>query len=247
MNMKKPNFITRILDALFPRRIKCILCGDELNIDERNSICPTCHDKAPFIKGHTCIRCDMPLLEDDYANVCFNCKRHNYHYTAVKSAFQYTGNIRSCIYRFKYKHQKFLGEYLSKFMVVKYAQLDWHIDGVIPVPLHPARQKKRGYNQAEELAKPFCDDLALPLLNILQRVKDTPSQTTLSPSDRANSVKDAFILTDKSLVKGKNILIIDDVYTTGATIEEITNLLLRAGANAVYGLTLAHAVIKKEL
>ncbi|MBO4937093.1 MAG: ComF family protein, partial [Clostridia bacterium] len=95
--------------------------------------------------------------------------------------------------------------------------------------------------------KPFCDDLALPLLNILQRVKDTPSQTTLSPGDRANSVKDAFILTDNSLVKGKNILIIEDVYTTGATIEEITNLLLRAGANAVYGLTLAHAVIKKEL
>ena len=243
----KTNFFSRLLDTLFPRRIKCILCGDELNVDERNSVCVHCQTSAPFISGHTCVRCDMPLNEDDYANVCFNCKQHDYHFTAVKAVFAYKAGVRSCIYRLKYKHQAFLADYLYKFMVTKYATLDWIIDYVIAIPLHPKRLKNRGYNQSQLLAKPFCKDLNLTLLEVMTRVKDTPSQTRLGSRDRAKNMKDSFALTDKSLIKDKNILLIDDVYTTGTTIEEATRLLLSAGAKAVYGLTLAHAVIKKKL
>lgn len=239
--------INKLLDAIYPKRVKCIICGDELNTDERNAICPHCYERLPFISDKACIRCDMPLAEDDYSQTCFNCKRHNYRYTAVRSVFRYEGNIRACIYKFKYKHQEFLGEYFSEFLVRRFARLDWNIDYVLPVPLHTARLKSRGYNQSYVMAKPFCDKLGLEILDNVTRIKDTPSQTNLGHKERAENVKDAFAIADKSVVKGKNILIIDDVYTTGATIEALTELMLDCGANAVYGLTLAHAIMDKDL
>ena len=243
----KSNLFTRLLDALFPKKIKCILCGDELNGDAINNVCAHCHKHAPFISGHTCVRCDMPLNADDYSNVCFNCKQHDYHFTAMRAVFAYKGGVRSCVYRLKYKHQAFLAEYLSKFMVNKYATFDWKIDAVIAIPLHPKRLKSRGYNQSMLLAQPFCEQLHLPLLDVMTRVKDTPSQTRFGSRDRTKNMKDCFDITDKSAIKDKTILLIDDVYTTGTTIEEAARLLLSAGAKEVYALTLAHAVIKKKL
>ena len=239
--------ISKLLDAIYPKRIKCIVCGNELNVDERNCICPHCYTQLPFITDNSCIRCDMPLAEDDFSHTCFNCKRHNYKYVAVRSVFQYEGNIRACIYKFKYKRQSFLGEYFADFLVKKFARLDWKVDFVLPVPLHFSRAKSRGYNQSYVMAKPFCEKLGLNLLTNVTRVKDTPSQTNLGQKERAENVKDAFKIEDSTSVKGKNILIIDDVYTTGATIESLTELLLDNGANAVYGLTLAHAIIDKDL
>ena len=236
---------SKIFNSLFPEKIKCIVCGEELNNDNTNCICPVCLKTLPFINGNKCIRCSMPLSEG-YDKVCFNCKAHNYSFTEVKSVFAYEGNIRNVIYKYKYEKAKYLGKYLSKFLVPVYAQTDWQIDFVIAVPLHKNREKNRGYNQSKIMAETFCEITKLPELNIIKRIVDTPSQTLLSHEERTKNLKDAFEIDKdkKNLIKDKNVLVIDDVYTTGATMQEITKLLQKNGAKNIYGLTLAHAVYK---
>lgn len=236
------------LNALYPKHIKCICCGNELDQNSINDICPKCYDDCRIIYRNHCTRCGAPM-PDNSTSVCFNCKSTNFDFENCRACFAYSGKIRSAIYKFKYKHQSFLAEPFAKFMAKLYATTDWDIDIVTFVPLHNKREKSRGYNQSKLLAIEFCKLTKLPLIDSTERIIDTPSQTSKTRDERIKNIKDAFKIKKecKTQIANKNILVIDDVYTTGSTANEISKVLIKNGAQKIYVLTLAHGENKKDI
>jgi competence protein ComFC len=158
----------------------------------------------------------------------------------------YEGPLRNAVHGLKYKRNIGLAESLSTHLVEIYKTLGWKIDLVVPVPLSNRRRLERGYNQANLLAYPMALTCQLPYSNhAMNRVRETRSQVGLTTGERQLNVKDAFTA-DPTIVRGKSVLVIDDVATTGATQQACASALMGAGASTVYGLTLARAVFHNE-
>lgn len=233
-------------NLLFPNHIKCIFCKDELIKQNQYDCCDDCFKALPRINSNFCLRCGAKQNENS-VGVCQNCKRNNFSFELARSPFSYEGNIRKTIYAFKYDNAKYLANPLSTFLYECYKDFNINVDFVTSVPLHLERIKSRGYNQASELAKEFCLRTSLNFIEIFSRIKNTPSQTELNVKDRHSNVKNAFALNKNIDIKDKNILIIDDIFTTGATVNELASLLKNNGAKNVYILTLAHTQLKETL
>lgn len=149
--------------------------------------------------------------------------------------------MHQAIHRMKYQHDVGLGEVLARPLTALLRKLDWEFDVVLPVPLGVARLRERGYNQAALLARPIALELGVRYLpRALDRVKETRSQVGLNYSQRRKNVQDAF-RAQSGKVTGKGVLVIDDVTTSGSTLEACAAALRSAGAGRVYGLTLARA------
>lgn len=227
---------------MYPSDFKCIFCSAE--VFDTQSVCPTCADKLPYIpKG--CKRCGTPL--HTLSNVCYHCKSLPFSFQKARSPFVYASPIRETVHNFKYQHAKYLFLPLAQFMFVTYLKEGFACDCIIPIPLHPKRQKERGYNQAELLGNELAKMLKLPLYDsVALRTFETPSQTLLNRKEREENLKNAFEIKNKKLIKNKVILLIDDVFTTGATMEYCSSKLLEAGAKQVFCLTLAHSDFGKQ-
>jgi ComF family protein len=151
----------------------------------------------------------------------------------------YGGPVRQAVHSLKYKRNMALGEIFSREMIACLSQLSWKIDVVIPVPLGIARLAERGYNQAALLARPVALGLGIPYQpNGLGRARETASQVDLDAKERKRNVRGAF-RARPAIVKGRNVLLIDDVATTGATLDACAEALLAQEASAVYAFTLA--------
>jgi ComF family protein len=162
-------------------------------------------------------------------------------YIRAVAVFQYGGELAQAIYQLKYRNQLFLARPLGTLMAGHLHALA--PDLVVPVPLHRRRLNQRGYNQAAELAKFAARKIAIPVAPTLAvRVHDTPAQVSLSLSQRKTLNADSFSVKKKKKLKGKHIVVLDDVYTTGTTTRAVTRALLRDGARAVSVLTLAKSV-----
>ena len=158
------------------------------------------------------------------------------------SAVRYREPVVTAIHRFKYRAEIFLAPHLAKFLIelCQYHKLNERIDCIIPVPLHPTRSRERDFNQAEMLGQEIAAYFSLPVLKrSLVRFRNTPSQTGLSGKERMVNVSDAFLVRRSSSIDGRRCLLVDDVLTTGATLNACRSRLLSAGAEEVYGLTLA--------
>ena len=158
------------------------------------------------------------------------------------SAVRYREPIVTAIHRFKYRGEIFLAPYLAEFLIelCRLHKLNERIDCIVPVPLHPTRFRERNFNQSELLGQEIAACFSLPVLNrILIRFQNTPSQTGLSGKERMANVSDAFQVRKDLTFKGRRCLLVDDVLTTGATLNVCRNRLLSAGAAEVYGLALA--------
>ncbi len=236
-----------LLDIFFPRHVKCIFCGGELNERAHNDCCEKCLTNLPFIKNF-CARCGEPM-SDYSAGVCLRCKRKNYDFVCARSVFEYTNKIVACVHKYKYSGQKFLCEPMAAFLTEYLARWDISPDIVTSVPMFKKKEKARGYNQAKILAEIVAKNFNLPYLDLTIKVKDNPSQTTLHFKERQDNVKDVFDINKahKAEMSGKTILLIDDVYTTGATASGVSSVLKKNGAKQIYVLTLAHAVINDEI
>lgn len=160
----------------------------------------------------------------------------------LRTAVIYKSPLREAIHRLKYKHDIGLGEALSRYLIELYNKLDWSVDMIIPVPLSPSKKQERGYNQSALLAWPLAKFKHIVYRpDAIERIRNTRPQVELSASERRENVKAAFLATE-SLVTGKRVLVIDDVTTTGATIQACSQALRNAGAAEVYAMTLARAV-----
>lgn len=172
---------------------------------------------------------------------CRDCSRHPVSYEQGRSLWVHRPPVSSAIYRFKYKNKRYYGRIFATEMSESLGDYmhRWKIQEIIPIPLHPARKRKRGYNQAEILAAELGRLKGIPVNSeILFRVRNTKPQKNLDDVQRTRNLKGAFAVSKGQSVK-QNVLIVDDIYTTGSTINKAAHMLKLAGAEKVYFLTVS--------
>lgn len=236
-------FFNELINTFLPKC--CVLCKKRLGSDESKHLCKTCWNKFQPIEGLFCQKCGKSL--PDGGKYCYSCRRlsaSSTHFEYIRAAGVYAGTLREAIHKFKYQGKDFLAVSLGEFIVTQSQdKYPWsEIDFVVPVPLHRIDQIRRGYNQAQILAEVVAKELGKSLsVGNLTRNRKTKKQTELSREKRLTNLVDAFKILNPTIFKSKNIILIDDVCTTGSTIEECSKEMRRAGAKKVWGLVLAHA------
>ncbi len=226
------------LDFLFPKR--CPICDDIVGF-RKGDVCPHCLQKIKLIKGPSCMKCGKPL--EDEAEYCFDCRKKKHLFRRGIAVFEYR-SIASSIYRFKYGGRQEYAVFFGKCMAGRLeGQLKrWKAEALVPVPIHPSRKRERGYNQAELLARGISDQTGIPVrCDLIARRKKTAPQKDLDDAERQNNLKKAFKMI-KNDVKLNTIVIIDDIYTTGSTIDAMTATLQEAGIKNIYFAVLAIGV-----
>lgn len=219
----------RLLDLLFPAR--CVNCNQV-----KGALCAACLTKVNRITSPTCARCGHPLAFARSA--CPECRAHPLTITRIQSAVWHDGVIREAIHALKYNRRRDVANRLAQLLCDEIAKSDVTFDLITSVPLHPSRQAERGYNQAELLAQHTAHARNITYVGALQRIRATADQIGLDGRARRTNVADAFTAIP-SLVHDKTVLLIDDVSTTGATLDACAVALFQAKARAVYGLTVA--------
>ena len=233
-----------LLHILFPRT--CFSCGKDLDWDATFPLCPTCENGLTLPGPLICARCGV-VLKSGGAH-CFHCrgsKEDTFKCKIIRSACNFNEFSRGLVHALKYQGADYVAPYMGEFMARRFSMFTQFADVnlVIPVPLYKARLKKRGYNQSELLARAFCKAANLTLdTTSLLRVRDTQSQTHLGRKERQENMADAFTVSNPPTVKGKTILLIDDVATTGATLEACAQALRKAGAKRIMAFTFAREI-----
>jgi ComF family protein len=206
-------------------------------------VIPLTGDMPKPVARPFCERCGEPApgaITGAYE--CVRCAQASPHFTTARSAYPFKGQVREAIHQFKYEggfhHRRLLTQWLAEGFHAHFNAADWH--ALVPVPLHPRRRRRREFNQAEVLARGLAKITGIPVFTPLDRVKDTSSQTALSRPERLQNLKGAFAVKKNAApLDDKNLLLIDDVMTTGATLDACARELIRAGADRVAALTVA--------
>lgn len=210
-----------------------------------NKICPDCSKKLVYIREPRCKKCSKPIefIENEY---CVDCQHSNFAYTYGLSLWAYNKYIKHSIANFKNNNKREFADYYIDEIIKVYGDKirSMNIDALVPVPLHKSKYMKRGYNQAEILAKGISDMLNIKLISdLIIREKKTLSQKDLNDRDRFKNLQSAFRINDnkyKSYSKQfRNIMLVDDIYTTGSTIESCSKVLLSYGVEKIYFITLS--------
>ena len=230
-----------ILDMLYP--VRCPVCGD-IVIPRGSKICCPCEKKLQLIAEPRCKKCSKPI-ENDQNEYCSDCERKDYHFDHGYSLWVYDSIMKKSISDFKYRYKKEYARYYIEKIVEGYGDTLNRLapDVLVPVPIHKSKYRERGYNQAEILANGIAKELNLPVMpDLLIRNKKTLPQKQLSDKERLKNLQEAFILNDKALSDYpkmlKRVLLVDDIYTTGSTIEACANVLIKNGIKEIYFITL---------
>ena len=232
--------LSRWLSLLFVKDYNCIVCGRELSKPGRYRICNPCFVLLEHIGEHACLKCGKLLFAEE--QYCLDCQNHEKVFDRALAPLSYAGAAASLVQRLKFRRQKYLAEPMANLMTDKLLDSELVADVVLPVPLSPKRRKERGYNQSELLGEVIAKALKLPLdLSSTRRVKETLASSGLTGgrAAREENMKDAFEVVDRDAIKGKIVLAVDDVLTTGTTMNELAKTLKKAGAKRVIGLTFA--------
>ena len=221
----------------------CTICG--ANIRAGAYLCDHCEGKAIRIVAPFCQKCTEPFEGAiTGAFTCANCAHRTIHYDAAVAAYRSRGIVREIVHGFKYGRQIYLRHLVARWL---YAALDderlreRRFDIIVPVPLHPTRQRERGFNQASLLAESLSAQISTPAKPLLERIRYTTTQTALDRAERMENLHNAFHLRKNADVRGLRVLLIDDVLTTGSTLSECARVLKRAGATSVHAATAARA------
>ena len=212
-------YISLKLKQLLPGQ-PCLLCS---SVSQHGTCCPACAAALPYLGTELCSVCALPTLG---GAMCGLCQQKPPHFTLTVAVFSYAFPLNKLILALKYG-EKFqlatlLGDLLAQRVTVR-------PDCIIAMPLHPTRLKERGFNQSLQLAQRICQQLKLPVLPLAcQRMRNTPSQSTLPWNERGKNMRKAFSCSAD--VAGKHVAIVDDVMTTGATLNELALALINAGA-----------------
>lgn len=225
----------KLLDVLFPKGKTCALCGAELVAKTRYNLCASCIERLPEIGERRCICCGTEINNE--ADYCISCQNNDHFFEANRAPLKYEGVAEAMIKKLKFGGKRYIAEELGKLMSDEYIKSGFACDVLCFVPMSTAEQSERGFNQAELLANEVSGRLNITGEKLLVKVRDTSGQKHLTGRERRDNLKGVFALADRAAVKGKSVLVIDDVFTTGATINECARTLKRGGAKAVYSLT----------
>jgi competence protein ComFC len=219
----------------------CAVCGGDT--PPRVHLCEACAQTAERIVSPRCERCSCPF-DGAITGVffCPNCGDRDVHYACAVPAYRSQAAVRELIHQFKYNHHFHLRRPLAAWLaetLVDSRILAQPIDALVPVPLHRVRHRDREFNQAEELAKLVGKPAGIPVAKLLQRIRNTTTQTRLSREERMENLRGAFRVRHNARVNGRHLVLVDDVFTTGSTVEECSRVLLHAGAATVRVITVA--------
>lgn len=231
VNKEIKHWASYLTDALFPRR--CPVCG-EIVMPKGQLICRPCLKELSLVKSPVCKKCGKEVI-GERIEYCFDCTRHKRTFEYGIALFNYNEAAKRAMAGIKYKNRReyldFFADAAVKRCLKKLALMQ--ADVLIPVPVHPSRLRKRGFNQAEVFANYLSPALNIPVCtDILVRSKKTDPQKGLNPSERLKNLEKAFAI--DSLPPGvSNVILIDDIYTTGSTMEACARVLMRAGVKKV--------------
>jgi ComF family protein len=224
----------------------CQVCAGEHATAAEGFVCVQCWQKVRFIKAPFCKRCGLPYDGDIHtAFECGNCREVELHFSAARSAVLAGELMLGIIHRYKYQRalwfEPFLADLLVREAVPELARGKW--DMIVPVPLHPAKRREREFNQAERLGEHLSRATGIPMnMGLLERVKPTQTQTQLGRKERAENVRKAFKMRVGRKLDGESVVLLDDVFTTGATTSACARVLRSAGAEDVCVWTVARGL-----
>ncbi len=233
-------FTSALLDFFFPPL--CHICRTFIPDAGELHICPICRETLTLVKSPLCTICGIPFAGAGDDHICGRCLKYPPHFDSARAHLLHDGSARNMIHAFKYQYKTHLRRPLALLALEGLTGFirEHETDFIVPVPLHRSRLRSRGFNQAVLLGKLFSDRLSLPMqTNGLLRVRRTEPQIELSGEERRNNVKGAFAVSDPACIKGKRILLLDDVMTTGSTVDECAKELKKAGALSVIVITVA--------
>jgi ComF family protein len=230
-----------ILDIVYPAR--CPVCG-EIVIPKGEKACMQCRKKLTYITEPRCKKCSKPI-EQEEKEYCSDCEQMNFHFVKGYAVWLYDSVMKRSIADFKYHGRKEYAKFYVQEMVQIYGETlkRLRLDAIVPVPVHASKYLERGYNQADILARMLGKELAIPVLSrLLIRNKKTLPQKQLSDKERLRNLIQAFSL-DKSVSAAyhktlNRVLLVDDIFTTGSTIEACTNVFMAHGIDHIYFITL---------
>ena len=216
----------------------CPFCGKA----SRQGICDVCRKELDYlkVKEPRCMQCGKPIRHAE-AEYCRDCMHTHHYYEKGLSLWLHQAPVSTSVYQFKYHNQRRFGEIYAEELVRQYSSViqRWKPDVIIPIPLHRKRRRKRGFNQAEILANQIGRKMNLPVdKKMLFRICRTKPQKTLSHRERKENLKHAFAIVPGSC-KVRRVLLIDDIYTTGNTIDAAAEILRKSGVEKVYFLTIS--------
>ena len=223
-----------IIDLIYPRR--CPVCqGIVENTDRQALICIGCKEKLPYVQTPACMKCGKEI-ENPEQEYCSDCVRMPKRFTHGYPVFNYVEPLKEGVGAFKYQNRREYADfYVDEIWKVHGKDLlKLNLDGIIPVPIHGRKRRRRGYNQTELLARGLSRKLQVPNYEkLLIRQINTLPQKALNDKERLDNLKRAFFFREND-VKLKKVLLVDDIYTSGATIEACTDALLQGGVQRVY-------------
>ena len=234
---KIKNLLLSIEDSL-SKEHACISCDREILDGSEFQLCEKCLNNMQKIKEPICIKCGE-MLENGNLN-CVFCKGFNYAFKSNRSIFYYNDESSKIIKGLKYNQRKYYAKFIAKMMTEDRCIFD-KVDIITFVPISAKRKRTRGFNQAEEIAKEISKLVNIEVVELLEKVKDNKTQAGLSQKERLENLKGTFKIkeSEKEKISGKRILVVDDVFTTGATLNECSSVLKIAKPKEIKTLTFA--------
>lgn len=230
-----------ILDIIYP--VRCPVCG-EIVIPKGDRICPPCKSKLPYIQEPRCLNCSKPIEEEEQ-EYCSDCRQKSFQYDRGFAVWEYNDIMKMSIADYKYHSKKEYAIFYVAEMLRLYSDIIRTLepDVIVPVPLHRSKYRKRGFNQSDIIAKKLGKGLGIPVLSaLLLRTRKTRPQKLLNDRQRSVNLSDAFCYNEKEAKRfGKpisKVLLVDDIYTTGSTMEACTRVLKDRGITKVYFITI---------
>ena len=225
-------------DLIFPSR--CPMCDEVLGLEE-DKICNACLSLLPFIKEPTCMKCGKQL-DDKEEEYCQDCSRRGKHFVRGYPLFNYIEPVSSSLQRFKYGGREEYAEYYGRALREHAGEhlIKNGVQALVPVPIHKRRYITRGYNQAELIARALSEETGIPVrTDMIIRTENTKPQKDLDDLAREENLVRAFAPGRMNSVVPECVCIVDDIYTTGSTIEACTNVVMAAGVKRVYYVSVA--------
>jgi len=236
------------LNLVYPRNLKCMICDETLLDTETNCLCETCGARLIWLTENNCVKCGRHIGLVSTVNTCYECKNEQRAYSKNCSMVLYNDDVKKLIYKLKYGDQRYIAYHMGNIMVEGLAEMGYgneNIDLIIPVPLHTTRLGERGFNQSEWIGKQIAKRMQIHMSPLaVKRIRYTEPQTLLNRAARLQNLKGAFQVNDEVQIVNKRILVVDDVFTTGSTLNEVSYELVRMGAAHVITSTFAAANVR---